>query len=35
LATLIYALKDWGLHKGVASLCLGGSEAVAMAIEVE
>ena len=35
LATLIYALKDRGLHKGVASLCLGGSEAVAMAIEVE
>jgi acetyl-CoA C-acetyltransferase len=35
LATLIYALKDRGLHKGIASLCLGGSEAVAMAIEVE
>jgi acetyl-CoA C-acetyltransferase len=35
LATLIYALKDRGLKKGVASLCLGGSEAVAMAIEVE
>jgi acetyl-CoA C-acetyltransferase len=34
LATLIYALKDRGLHKGMASLCLGGSEAVAMAIEV-
>jgi acetyl-CoA C-acetyltransferase len=35
LATLIYALKDHGLKKGMASLCLGGSEAVAMAIEVE
>jgi acetyl-CoA C-acetyltransferase len=35
LATLIYALKDRGLTKGIASLCLGGSEAVAMAIEVE
>ena len=35
LATLIYALKDRGLRKGLASLCLGGSEAVAMAIEVE
>jgi acetyl-CoA C-acetyltransferase len=35
LATLIYALKDRGLAKGVASLCLGGSEAVAMAIELE
>jgi acetyl-CoA C-acetyltransferase len=35
LSTLIYALKDRGCSKGVASLCLGGSEAVAMAIEVE
>jgi acetyl-CoA C-acetyltransferase len=35
LATLIYALKDRGLHKGIASLCLGGSEAVAMAIEID
>lgn len=35
LATLIYALKDRGLKRGVASLCLGGAEAVAMAIEVE
>ena len=35
LATLIYALKDRCLKKGIASLCLGGSEAVAMAIEVE
>jgi acetyl-CoA C-acetyltransferase len=35
LATLIYALKDRGLKRGLASLCLGGSEAVAMAIEIE
>ena len=35
LTTLIYALKDRGLKRGVASLCLGGGEAVAMAVEVE
>ncbi len=35
LTTLIFALKDRGLKRGIASLCLGGSEAVAMAIEVE
>jgi len=35
LTTLIYALKDRGLSKGVASLCLGGGEAVAMAVELE
>lgn len=35
LTTLIYALKDRGLKRGVASLCLGGAEAVAMAIEIE
>jgi acetyl-CoA C-acetyltransferase len=35
LTTLIYALKDRGLKRGLASLCLGGGEAVAMAIEVE
>jgi acetyl-CoA C-acetyltransferase len=34
LATLIYALKDRGLRKGLASLCLGGGGAVAMAIEL-
>jgi len=28
-------LKDRGLKRGIASLCLGGGEAVAMAIEVE
>lgn len=35
LTTLIYALQDRGLRRGIASLCLGGGEAVAMAIEVE
>lgn len=35
LTTLIFALLDRGLSKGVASLCLGGGEAVAMAIEIE
>ncbi|MDP5146753.1 acetyl-CoA C-acyltransferase [Shewanella sp. ULN5] len=34
LVTLIHALKARGLHRGVASLCIGGGEAVAMAIEV-
>ncbi len=34
LVTLLYALKDRGLKRGVASLCLGGGEAVAMAVEV-
>ncbi len=35
LTTLIYALQDRGLKRGLASLCLGGGEAVAMAIELE
>jgi acetyl-CoA C-acetyltransferase len=35
LTTLIYALKQRGLKRGIASLCLGGAEAVAMAIELE
>ena len=34
LGTLIHALRDRGLKRGIASLCLGGSEAVAMAVEV-
>jgi acetyl-CoA C-acetyltransferase len=33
LVTLLHALKDRGASRGVASLCLGGGEAVAMAIE--
>ena len=35
LTTLIYALRDRNLKRGMASLCLGGGEAVAMAIELE
>ena len=35
LVTLIYALMDRGLKRGIASLCLGGGEAVAMAVELE
>ena len=35
LTTLIYALKDRGLKRGITSLCLGGGEAVAMAVELE
>jgi acetyl-CoA C-acetyltransferase len=34
LVTLIYALKDRGLKAGLATLCLGGGEAVAMSIEM-
>jgi acetyl-CoA C-acetyltransferase len=35
LVTLINALRDRGLRRGIASLCLGGGEAVAMAVEIE
>ncbi|MBE8168448.1 MAG: acetyl-CoA C-acetyltransferase, partial [Shewanella sp.] len=35
LVSLIHALKNRGLKRGVASLCIGGGEATAMAIEVE
>jgi acetyl-CoA C-acetyltransferase len=35
LTTLLFALKDRGVKRGIASLCLGGAEAVAMAIEIE
>ncbi len=34
LTTLVYALHDRGLRRGIAVLCLGGAEAVAMAVEV-
>jgi len=34
LVTLMYAMKDRGAKRGVASLCLGGGEAVAMAVEI-
>ncbi|WP_133407087.1 acetyl-CoA C-acyltransferase [Parashewanella tropica] len=35
LVSLIHALKNRGLKRGMASLCIGGGEATAMAIEVE
>lgn len=35
LVTLIYALQQRGLRRGLAALCLGGGEAVALAIELE
>jgi acetyl-CoA C-acetyltransferase len=34
LVTLIHALKAHGLKTGVASLCIGGGEGVAMAVEL-
>ena len=35
LVTLIHALQQRDLKRGIASLCLGGGEAVALAIELE
>ena len=34
IATLIGALQERGLKRGVASLCIGGGEATAMALEI-
>ena len=34
LVTLIHALRKRGLKRGIAALCLGGGEAVALAIEL-
>ncbi len=34
LVTLLYALKNQGKKKGVASLCIGGGEATAVAVEM-
>jgi acetyl-CoA C-acetyltransferase len=34
LVTLIHALKDRNLKTGIATLCIGGGEAVALAVEV-
>jgi acetyl-CoA C-acetyltransferase len=34
LVTLLYALRARGKRRGIASLCLGGGEAVALAVEV-
>ncbi len=35
LVTLLYALKNRGLKRGLATLCLGGGNAVAMSVEME
>jgi acetyl-CoA C-acetyltransferase len=35
LVTLLHALQDRGLKRGLAALCLGGGEAVALAVEME
>ncbi len=35
LVTLLHALQDSGGRRGIASLCLGGGEAVALAVELE
>nr|WP_284206403.1 acetyl-CoA C-acyltransferase [Thalassotalea eurytherma] len=34
IVTLVHALKNRGLSKGVASLCIGGGEATAIAVEM-
>ena len=34
LTTLLHALKNQGKKRGMASLCIGGGEATAMAIEI-
>ncbi|MDB5889429.1 MAG: Acetyl-CoA C-acetyltransferase [Polaromonas sp.] len=34
IVTLLYALKARGLKKGVATLCIGGGEATALAVEL-
>ena len=34
LVTLISALQKYGKSKGIASLCIGGGEATAMAVEL-
>ena len=34
LTTLLYALKDRGGKRGIATLCLGGGNGVALAVEL-
>jgi acetyl-CoA C-acetyltransferase len=34
MVTLLHALKQNNLKKGVASLCIGGGEATAIAVEM-
>ncbi len=35
MTTLIHALRKRGGHRGIAALCIGGGEAVAVAIEID
>ena len=35
LTTLLFALKDRGLRRGLATLCLGGGDAVALSVSRE
>jgi acetyl-CoA C-acetyltransferase len=35
LVTLLYAMKEKNVHRGMASLCLGGAEAVSLIVEQE
>jgi len=35
LTTLLYALRRLGKRRGVATLCLGGGNGVALAVELE
>ncbi len=35
LTTLVFALQAHGLRRGIAALCLGGAEAVALAVELD
>jgi acetyl-CoA C-acetyltransferase len=34
IVTLLYALQQYGKKRGIASLCIGGGEATAVAIEM-
>ena len=34
LTTLVHALAARGAKRGIAALCIGGGEAVAMAVEI-
>lgn len=34
IVTLVHALRNRGLSKGIAALCIGGGEATATAIEI-
>jgi acetyl-CoA C-acetyltransferase len=35
LVTLIYAMKDLNKKRGIASLCIGGGEGIALIVERE